>query len=66
MIKCNQLGCEEMAVVEYVWPTTGDTKRSCAEHALKAKQVLAAIGFGLSVKPIAGEAHIQSEDDNAK
>lgn len=52
MIPCNQEGCKELASVRYVWPTDGQTKHSCAAHALKAKSILAVLGYGCVFEPI--------------
>ncbi|HEX7235461.1 MAG TPA: hypothetical protein VF405_00790 [Gammaproteobacteria bacterium] len=51
-MSCNQQGCVSPAHVEYTWPTDGERKRSCALHGEKARQVCAALGFGLVVRPL--------------
>jgi hypothetical protein len=51
-MSCNQTGCEQPAAVEYVWPTDGQRKRSCAEHGDKARAVVGALGFGLELRPL--------------
>lgn len=54
-MNCNQQGCEEPAEFEYVWPSDGQTKRSCGPHAKKAEQVLAVLGFGVVMHPLTAE-----------
>jgi hypothetical protein len=49
---CNQDGCASPAAVAYIWPTTGEEKRSCEPHARHAANIMSALGYTLRATPL--------------